>query len=121
MTNRREPGGRGTVGVGPSNLLLLAGETHAAQLTAGLTGVRVTGVSGGHAGANPITGDFNLEAEGFWFEGGAEQHPLEVFTVAGNILEVLAAVDAVGDEIEWSDSSAGAPAVRVGALGIGGS
>lgn len=114
-------GYQGTVSVGPSNLFLVTGETPAAQVKAGLTGVRVTGVSGGHAGANPITGDFSLEAEGFWFEGGAEQHPLEVFTVAGNILDVLAGIEAVGDELEWSNSSAGAPAVRVGALGIGGS
>lgn len=114
-------GYQGTVSVGPSNLFLRAGETPTAQVTAGLTGVRVTGVSGGHAGANPITGDFSLEAEGFWFEGGTEQHPLEVFTVAGNILDVLAGIEAVGDELEWSEWSAGAPAVRVGALGIGGS
>ncbi|GGO35366.1 TldD/PmbA family protein [Deinococcus humi] len=114
-------GYQGTVSVGPSNLMLLAGNTPAAGLTGGLTGVRVTGVSGGHAGANPITGDFSLEAEGFWFENGAEQHPLEVFTVAGNFLELLAGIEAVGDEIEWSNYSAGAPAVRVGALGIGGS
>lgn len=113
-------GYQGTVGVSPSNLLLLAGKTPAAQLTGGLSGVRVTGISGGHAGANPITGDFSLEAEGFWFEGGEEQHPLEVFTVAGNILELLAGIEAVGDETEWSNYSAAAPAVRVGALGIGG-
>ncbi len=113
-------GYQGTVNVGPSNLLLRAGDTPTAQLTVELTGVRVIGISGGHAGVNPITGDFSLEAQGFWFEGGAQQHPLEVFTVAGNILELLAAVEAVGDELEWSQWSAGAPAVRVGALGIGG-
>ncbi|WP_309571905.1 TldD/PmbA family protein [Deinococcus sp.] len=110
-----------TVGVGPSNLLMRAGETPADQLAGSVTGVRLTGIAGGHAGADPITGDFSLQAEGFWIEDGQTTHPLEVFTVAGNILELLRDVQAVGSEIEWTMYAAGAPAVRVKALAVGGS
>ncbi|MFC4426442.1 TldD/PmbA family protein [Deinococcus navajonensis] len=114
-------GYQGLVGVGPSNLVLQAGKTPEAQVRAGVTGVLVTGVSGGHAGANPYTGDFSLQAEGFWLDNGEVAHPLEVFTVAGNILEVLRGVQAVGDHVEWISEGIGAPAVRVDILAIGGS
>ncbi|GGK27885.1 peptidase [Deinococcus malanensis] len=113
-------GYQGVVGVGPSNLLLQAGKTPDSEVRAGLSGVLVTGVSGGHAGANPITGDFSLQAEGFWLEDGGVAHPLEVFTVAGNILEVLAGIEAVSDTVEWTSDAVGAPAVRIGRLAVGG-
>ncbi|GAA5535161.1 TldD/PmbA family protein [Deinococcus aluminii] len=111
---------QGTVGVAPSNLILQAGDTDAAALASGLTGVRLTGVSGGHAGANPITGDFSLQAEGFWLEDGVTAYPLEVFTVAGNILDLLSGIEAVGNELHDTPDAVSAPDVRVGALAIGG-
>ncbi|MFC3831758.1 MULTISPECIES: TldD/PmbA family protein [Deinococcus] len=114
-------GYQGTVGVGPSNLLMLAGDTPPDQLAAGLTGVKLTDISGGHAGADPVTGDFSLQAEGFWIEDGVVAYPLEVYTVAGNIIDVLRDIQAVGRETEWTMHATGAPAVRVGALAIGGS
>lgn len=114
-------GYQGTVGVGPSNLLLQAGQTPTEDLLRGLTGLKLTGVSGGHAGAKPYTGDFSLEAQGFWVENGEVQHPLEVFTVAGNILDLLRHVQAVGNEVEWTNYAVGAPAVRVDSLAVGGS
>ncbi|GHF50701.1 PmbA protein [Deinococcus metalli] len=114
-------GYQGTVGVGHSNLLMLAGDTAPEQLAAGLTGVQLTGIAGGHAGADPITGDFSLQAEGFWLDGGQVAHPLEVYTVAGNILDVLRDVQAVGSEVEWTMHATAAPAVRVKALALGGS
>ncbi|THF86658.1 TldD/PmbA family protein [Deinococcus sp. KSM4-11] len=112
---------QGTVGVGHSNLLMHAGTTAPDQLSQGVTGVQLTGIAGGHAGADPYTGDFSLQAEGFWIEDGHVAHPLEVYTVAGNILDVLRDVQAVGTEIEWTMHAAGAPAVRVKALAVGGS
>jgi PmbA protein len=114
-------GYQGTVGVGYSNLHLQPGATPEPELLRGLTGLKLTGVSGGHAGADPITGDFSLQAEGFWVEDGVVAHPLEVFTVAANILDLLGRVEAVGDTVEWTNWSVGAPMVRVAALAVGGS
>lgn len=109
------------ISVGPSNLILHPGQTSPEALRAGLTGVLLTGVSGGHAGANPITGDFSLESEGFWLENGVVQHPLEVFTVAGNILELLSGVEAVGSELHDTYYAVSAPDIRVKALAVAGS
>ncbi|BDP42808.1 peptidase [Deinococcus aetherius] len=111
---------QGTVGVAPSNLRLHPGTTSPADLARGVTGVRLTGVEGGHAGANPVTGDFSLQAEGFWVEGGETAYPLEVFTVAGNLLDLLADIEAVGAELWFTLDGVEAPDVRVRALAVGG-
>lgn len=114
-------GYQGMVSVSASNLLLHAGTTPTAALGDGLTGVKLTGISGGHAGADSITGDFSLQAEGYWLEDGQVTHPLDVFTVAGNFLTLLSSIEALGNEIEWTSDATGAPAVRVMELAIGGS
>lgn len=111
---------QGTVNVGPSNLTMQPGDSSPEDLMRGFTGLKLTGISGGHAGANPITGDFSLQAEGFWIEDGAVSHPLEVFTVAGNFLELLADVEAVGSEVHHTMSGVSAPDVRVSRLAVGG-
>ncbi|PTA66643.1 TldD/PmbA family protein [Deinococcus arcticus] len=113
-------GYQGVVGVGHSNFFLAPGQTPDDEVTAGVTGLLLTKVSGGHAGAQPITGDFSLQAEGFWLQGGARAYPLDVFTVAGNFTELLAQVEAVGQSLEWTWSGTGAPAVRVAGLAVAG-
>ena len=118
-------GYKGTVGVAPSNLFVEPGRGTQAELVAGLErGLLLTDVSGTHAGANPYTGDFSLQAEGFWVEGGEVQHPLEVFTVAGNFLELLAGIEALADNLTFAEPSGqgafGSPSVRVAAIAVGG-
>lgn len=108
------------LGVGYSNLFLEPGTASREALLSGLTGVLLTGVAGGHAGADPVTGDFSLQAEGFWVEAGEVAHPLEVFTVAGNFLELLADVEAVGVDLKWTWYGTGSPSLRVRELAVGG-
>lgn len=88
---------RGVLEVGPSNLVLEPGS--------GITyaeGVIVTDLMGLHAGANPITGDFSLQALGLKVEGGEVVYPVEDFAVSGNLLELLERVVGVGDVPEWA-------------------
>jgi len=114
-------GYKGTVGVAPSNLFLEAGSGNRDALVAGLEqGLLLTAVQGTHAGANTVTGEFSLQAEGFWIEGGAVAHPLEVFTVAGTILELLANVTAVADDLKFSSDGVGSPSLCVSTLAVGG-
>ena len=49
-------------------------------------------------GVNPVTGDYSRGAAGFWVEGGAIQFPVEEVTIAGNLLEMYAAIEAVGSD-----------------------
>jgi PmbA protein len=114
-----------TLTVAPSNMYLEPGAMPVSALQSRIeNGLFLTGVSGTHAGANPYTGEFSLEAEGFWIEAGKVTHPLEVFTVAGNILELLLGIEAVGNDLKFGPQNGlgayGCPSVLVKGLAIGG-
>jgi PmbA protein len=118
-------GYKGTIGIAPSNMFLAPGDIRPEALMAGITdGVFLTSVTGTHAGANVITGDFSLQAEGFWVKDGTVAYPLEVFTVAGNFLTLLNDIEAVGNDLTFGPpagaGSFGSPSVRVKSLSIGG-
>ena len=114
-------GYRGTVGVLPTNFYLEPGTGTQSDLMIDISeGVLLTKIHGQHAGANPINGDFSLQADGFWIENGRVAHPLEVFTVAGNFLELLANIEVVADDLKFSPGGIGGASVRVSSLNIGG-
>jgi PmbA protein len=114
-------GYRGIVGIGSSNWYLEAGKDTKDTLVSSINeGVLLTGLHGTHAGANMITGEFSLQADGFWVEDGKIARPLENFTVAGNVLEVLRDIEALGDDFKFGMWGAGSPSVRVRELNIGG-
>ena len=50
-------------------------------------------------GVNPVTGDYSRGAAGFWVEGGEIRHPVEEVTIAGNLLEMYAGIQAVGRDV----------------------
>jgi PmbA protein len=110
------------VGIAPSNFYLEPGPHSREALLAPIeAGLYLTALQGMHAGVNPITGDFSLQAEGFWIEHGQITHPLAVFTVAGNFLGLLGDIEAVGNDPETSFFGAtSSPSVRVKSLSVGG-
>ena len=110
--------------VSPSNLVLEPGELTLAQLLerAG-DGVYITEVAGLHSGVNPVTGRYSVGASGRAISGGELAEPLREFTIAGDLLGTLAAVQAVGSETRWvpfGGSVKTAP-ILVGEMAIGGS
>ncbi len=114
-------GYRGTLGVAPSNFYIEPGKGNKQDLISSIEqGVLLTAIHGQHAGANQINGDFSLQADGFWIENGVVAHPLEVFTVAGNFLELLQNIEAVADDLEFKMGGVGGSSVRVKSLNIGG-
>jgi PmbA protein len=88
--------------VSSSNLMLEPGEHSLDQLVeeAG-DGVYITEVAGLHSGVNPVTGRYSVGASGRAIRGGELAEPLREFTIAGDLLETLAAVSAVGSETRW--------------------
>lgn len=60
----------------------------------------------GSFGFNSVTGDYSFQAQGWWIEKGEKAFPVEGVTVAGNSLEMLAAVAAVGNDLEFRSSVA---------------
>jgi PmbA protein len=110
--------------VSASNLMIEPGEPSLEGLLSGAgDGVYVTEVAGLHSGVNPVTGRYSVGATGKAIREGALAEPLREFTIAGDLLATLAAVQAVGSESRWvpfGGSVYSAP-ILVGEIAIGGS
>ncbi len=58
------------------------------------TGLFVTELMG--QGVNYVTGDYSRGASGYWVEGGRIAYPVHEITIAGNLKNMLAGIEAVG-------------------------
>jgi len=87
-------------------------------------GIYVTQINGLHAGANAVTGDFSLAAEGFLIAEGKRAYAIKNFTISGNFYELLKKVVAIGDDLEFSMPSGGctygSPSVLVREISVAG-
>ena len=107
--------------VAPSNLYIAPGEASLDALLARMgDGLLLTEVSGLHAGANAVSGDFSLLARGFEVADGQIRRAVEQFTVAGNFFALLMDIEAVGNDLLFEGSPIGSPSVAVKALHIAG-
>ena len=107
--------------VAPSNFYITPGkDTPDALIAAMGDGLYVTEVSGLHAGANAVSGDFSLLARGFEVTGGRLVRAVEQITVAGNFYRLLEDVIAVGNDLIFDGAPIGSPTVMVKALSIAG-
>ena len=85
---------------GPHNLVVrptLTGGLEALLQRMG-TGLLITELMG--QGVNMVTGDYSRGASGFWVENGVIAYPVEEFTIAGNLRQMLMGIDAIGDDID---------------------
>ncbi|MEE3332576.1 MAG: metallopeptidase TldD-related protein [Myxococcota bacterium] len=105
--------------VGTSNLSLSPGDGGSLDDIVSDTkrGLLVTELIG--MGFNPVTGDYSRGAAGLWIENGEIVHPVEEITIAGNLGDMLAAIDCVGSELRWL-SSAAAPPLRISKMTVAG-
>ena len=107
--------------VAPSNLYLAPGEKCLDELLEKMgSGILLTEVSGLHAGANPVSGDFSLLARGFEIMEGKTVRAVEQFTVAGNFYKLLEDMTAVGSDLLFEGSPIGSPSMAVRALSVAG-
>ncbi|ALC13316.1 TldD/PmbA family protein [Sphingopyxis sp. 113P3] len=88
--------GGGASGVSASNLHLAPGGVTPAALMADITeGVYITELIG--QGVNPVTGDYSRGASGFVIRDGAVAGPIAEFTIAGNLIDMFAALVPAND------------------------
>jgi PmbA protein len=50
-------------------------------------------------GVNYVTGDYSRGASGFWVENGQIAYPVHEITIAGNLREMFAGIDAIGADV----------------------
>ena len=75
------------------------------------TGLLVTELMG--QGVNTLTGDYSRGAAGFWVENGEIQYAVDELTIAGNLAQMLPAIEAIGDDVDTRSH------IRVGSILIG--
>lgn len=110
---------KGCPEVGTTNFFLEPGASSPEEIIGEVSsGLYVGEVLGMHT-ANPISGDFSVGATGLWIEQGRLSYPVRGLAIAGNIRELLAAVDAVGRDLRFFGGQ-GAPTVRVSKLSVSG-
>lgn len=85
-------------------------------------GLVITDLAGLHSGANSITGDFSLAAEGITIENGKLGKAVKQITVAGNFFELLKNVEEIGNDLKESGMlpGVGSPSLVIKELSIAG-
>ena len=106
------------VTVATTNLMLLPGATPPSELIASVArGLYVTELIG--FGVNGVTGDYSRGAVGLWIENGEFVHSVEEVTVAGNLLEMFARIEGIGNDLTLRDRTA-APTLLIGRMVVAG-
>ncbi len=116
---------KSSVGIAPSNFYI---EPRAEKLDSMIAaiekGVYITGLQGLHAGANGITGEFSIQANGFLIEGGKIIKPVSQITIAGNYFDLLMQIDRVGSDLQFAlpsgASAFGSPTLCVSKIAVSG-
>ena len=83
-------------------------------------GLVITELAGLHAGLNHVTGDFSLQCSGYRVREGKRDHSVSLITVAGNFLELMSRVTAVGNDLDWKYHSIAAPSIAFAECAVSG-
>lgn len=123
--NASKGGYNASVGIRPFTMYLEGGElTEEELLRKAGNGVYITDLSGLHAGADSVSGDFSLQSEGYMIENGEKTQFVKSFTVAGNFYELLKNIVALADNCQLPNAMGmtafGAPSVLVEGLSVAG-
>jgi PmbA protein len=117
-TGSASRGAAGAPSPGPTNLWLEPGRIGPEEILRRTErGFLVTELIG--MGFNPVTGDYSRGAAGLWIEDGKPVHAVEEVTIAGNLGDMLAAIDLVGNDLVWLGAIA-APTIRVARMTVAG-
>jgi PmbA protein len=116
-TGHAARGHGGAPGAAVSNVHLAPGRVSPAELMADIAeGVYVTELIG--MGVNGVTGDYSRGASGFRIVNGERAGPVAEFTIAGNLIDMFAALTPA-DDLEWF-RAINVPTIRVDGMTIAG-
>ena len=109
------------VTVAPTNFYMEKGALSLEELMAQMgDGLLITNLDGLHSGTDSVSGDFSLLAKGYQVKAGRKAGPVEQITVAGNFLQMLKDVVAVGSDLSFPMGGYGAPSVLISKLSVAG-
>jgi PmbA protein len=111
-----------SVGEAPSvsttNLYLEPGSYTPAQIIGSVKqGLYLTETIG--FGVNMVTGDYSRGAGGIWIENGELAYPVQEITIAGNLKDMFASIEMIGNDLNWRSSTV-APTIKIAEMTIAG-
>jgi PmbA protein len=105
-------------GVAPTNFYAEAGpHTPEAIIASVPAGLYVTELIG--FGVNLVTGDYSRGAAGLWIDHGELAHPVEEVTIAGNLRDMLAGIEMVGNDLVFRGATS-APTLKIARMTVAG-
>lgn len=120
-TGNAQRTGAGKIGTGFNTLCLKPGNIREEHLIGSVArGLYITSVQGLHAGMNPHSGNFSLQAEGFEIEDGVKGRPVALITIAGNLFDMFKDVKAVASNSKLSYLGVECPSIKVGSIAVSG-
>lgn len=109
-------------GISAVNLKIEAGDSTLEDMISSVKeGVLIKEVQGAHAGANPVSGDFSLQAAGYYIKDGKKDRPVALITVAGNFIDMLKNVVMVGNDLKMTYYGITCPSIKVQSMPVSGS
>ena len=124
--NGSKAGYTASVNVSPFTMYLAPGQLTEEELAAQAgNGVYIDSVTGLHAGASAVSGDFSLQSAGFLIKDGKKTDEyVKSFTVAGNFYDLLKNITALSNKVvlptALGSTAFASPAVLVEGLSIAG-
>lgn len=84
--------------IGPTNLYIVPGTQSPDEIIGSIKqGLYVTSLY--WVGVDQVTGNYSRGAEGLWIENGELSYPVQEITIAGNVLEMLTDIAAIGNDL----------------------
>lgn len=109
-------------GISSVNMKIESGNSSKEEMIKSCTkGLYITNVQGAHAGANPVSGDFSLQAAGYLIENGKLGQPVALITVAGNFIDMLKNVVMVGNNSKMTYYGITTPDIKIKSMPVSGS
>jgi PmbA protein len=100
------------ISVQPMNCQIVPGTDSLEELCAKMhDGIVVTRLQGLHAGLDFVSGNFSLQCSGYLVKDGKKAQAAELMTVAGNFLDLMKRVKAVGNDLKWEYHQIIAPSI----------
>lgn len=116
-TGHAARGVSGAPGVGSSNLFMMPGKASPGELMADIgEGIYITDLIG--QGVNGLTGDYSRGASGRRIVKGQLAEPVSGFTIAGNLIDMFAALTPASDLESWRTINV--PTLRVDGMTVAG-
>ncbi|UCE63532.1 MAG: TldD/PmbA family protein, partial [Nitrospirota bacterium] len=104
--------------VGVTNFYLVPGVATPAEIIGSVRqGLYVTELIG--FGVNMVTGDYSRGVVGFWIENGELAYPVEEVTIAGNVKQMFADIEMIGNDLQFRGRMA-SPTLKIGNMMVAG-